>query len=405
MQPMNITNTPCLLRKAIAGALLTFTMFFSAQAIAEIPEKLDNMMVGVRLSDLSETSISRAVFPEFGKVSKMIEENREQIFRHSAEVIHNIFLTKRPVINGKQVTLSLTAFIQDRSFTGFERFRVTYQRIKHDKFEGLRTRHLESIRLAETNFRADVSLLERKVVLRNRSHGITMVFPLGVGAIDEMVRNTGKYELLTQTISNGKIEKKRLIESRKRPSYYKGLPFIRITNGEDKVTAIGFHIRQNKKELQRSFVSHGCLRTRKADLLAFYNLAEYGPQESIPLNISYRIQDREGSMLDHPWGKINRRYKTVVNVGSIEAPRCTRKKEFYWFQKVPALVLIGTVHRPVPFERFSDDQNYVEYPLRKCLTKKQYSKLDKMQADVEKGLISAEDAELESQKIINNKNL
>ncbi|MBT3237023.1 MAG: L,D-transpeptidase [Bdellovibrionales bacterium] len=398
-------NTRHLLRNAMAGSLLSFTLLFSAQVVAEIPERLNNMMVGVRIADLSITSLAKNVFPEFGKVSELIEDNRGQFLRHQAKVIHNIFLTERPVINGKQVTLKLTAFIQDRSFTGFERFQVSYQRIKRDKFKDVSTRHLESINLADTFFRADVSLINRKVVLRDRSHGISMVFPLGVGAIDEMVRNTGKYELLTQTIANGKIEKKRLIQSRKRPSYYKGLPFIRITGGDDKVTAIGFHIRQNKKELQRSFVSHGCLRTRKADLLAFYNLAEYGPQDSIPLNISYRIQDNEGANLDHPWGKINGRYKTVVNVGSPDAPRCRRKKEFFWFQKVPALVLIGTVHRPVPLEMFNDDQNYIEYPLRKCLTKKQDSMLNKVREDMEKGLISAEEERITAEKIINNKML
>lgn len=149
--------------------------------------------------------------------------------------------------------------------------------------------------LADSDFSINAAIAEQQLVMEDIKNDIRMIYPIGVGGIDPGLISKGKYESLTPMFSNGKIEKKYAYSSRKAPTYYRGQPFMPITNRLGSRTSIAFHItilsdadwkRAGPNYLVRGYDSHGCMRLRQKDLSEMANILFNGSKPSIPVNVT-----------------------------------------------------------------------------------------------------------------------
>ena len=113
-------------------------------------------------------------------------------------------------------------------------------------------------------------------------------YPVGVGGFSM----EGEY-LTPNLTSNFYLSKQYNIKNRRDKPYFKGEPFLRIMkyNGNSLLrTPFGLHISQGSKyktnDVNRGFVSHGCIRMRAKDLREIYELS-LNSQFDIPVRIQF----------------------------------------------------------------------------------------------------------------------
>lgn len=154
---------------------------------------------------------------------------------------------------------------------------------------------VREVSLAESDFSINAAIAEQQVVLEDQKNDIRMIYPIGVGGIDPGLITKGNYESLTPLFSNGKIEKKYAYTRRTAPAYYRGQPFMPITNKAGHRTSIAFHITilsdrdwksAGPNYLVRGYDSHGCMRLRQKDLSEMANILFNGSKDSIPVNVT-----------------------------------------------------------------------------------------------------------------------
>ncbi len=195
----------------------------------------------------------------------------------------------------------------------------------------------ERIALSETNFRIDLDLVGRKLVMTDSSeHELKMVFPLAHGGLNMM-----KTKIMTPQFRTAYINKATIISERTNPSYYQGLPFLRVmtnTKVSKGWTGIGIHIKQNSS-LKRSPDSHGCIRLRKWDLMTAHNITKFGPRQFTPLTI--HLTHAEDVL--HPTPMYNRSFKKIKNFGTKSNPFSQRDDKH-------GLTIFETVYEsPIPY--------------------------------------------------------
>lgn len=127
--------------------------------------------------------------------------------------------------------------------------------------------------------------------------------------------NPGTTSLMTPLYKNATIQRKMIIPSRTDPDYYRGLPFIPITNHAGGWTGIAFHIFVFTDDMVRGFVSHGCMRMRQTDLMALFSALYYGSWD-VPIDLFYRLPEAQ----DHPFPLDDSDYWTVENFGTPDKP-------------------------------------------------------------------------------------
>lgn len=163
----------------------------------------------------------------------------------------------------------------------------------------------KDIPLADTHFSVNAGLLDRMVVVEDAANDITLAFPLGVGGIDEAVI-TPAYRILTPRFHGVYLTRSTVQTSRTDPSYYRGRPFMPITEGKNSPTAIAFHItilddgtaaRAGLNYLQRGFESHGCMRMREKDLMEFFAIVMQGGNLKVPVDVDYHVPARNAQGL------------------------------------------------------------------------------------------------------------
>jgi hypothetical protein len=300
------------LTAAMVGLLNTYSVLH-----ATVPGELMNKVVGARLDDL--VNVNPKAVLGLANIVPLIKKYPEYFFKQGqVEVVHDVFFEKMPTENGEQVTLEVVAFVKykNNSFT-FEKMIISYVpgAVSTSQLYVL----TEAVYpLQNMMFHASVGLIDRKLIIEDDMKGIKLIFPIGVGSFDEGAMNEGKTSLLTPRFQNGFIEQKEVISKRSKPRYFQGLPFIRISKGDARgtvVTPIGFHIEINDSFV-RGFDSHGCMRLREMDLMAFHDLIVFGSQEQIPLTVQYKL----GDLADSPIGKRNKSYKAILNKGTSSSP-------------------------------------------------------------------------------------
>ncbi len=281
-----------------------------------VPTEAANKVVGVRLDDLVNNFPS--LVPGLANVAANIKSNPQAFFNSGTiEVVHNVFLNKLPEVTPGMVRLSVTAYVKYKGFSNFERFTVSYNN-GAKKLADMLIQPEGSVNLRDTAFSISVGLVDRKVIIEDSMYDIKFVFPIGVGGFDEGVLNEGRVSLLTPRFQNGVIDQRAVISKREKPRYFDGKPFIRLLKGNDirnDMTAIGFHTEINDSFV-RGFDSHGCMRLRVPDLMALHDLIMDNDEQQTPITVSYKTKDQA----DHPAGKRNKTYKTVLNNGTKESP-------------------------------------------------------------------------------------
>jgi hypothetical protein len=331
-----------------------------------VPSDVKNKIIGVRIADI--VSSYPTLIPGLANVAEIIKKSPQSFFNQEAvDVIHDVFFSKIPEVNGQLVRLELVGFIKYKNQSlNFEKIFVTY-------YLGAKTLSELSVQteaiypLKNMVFKASVGLVERKLIISDSLKDIKLVFPIGVGAFDEGVMNEGKYSLVTPRIQNGFIDKRGIISKRTKPRYFAGMPFIRILKGRDLVadtTAIGFHIEINDGFV-RGFDSHGCMRLREMDLNAFHDLLVFGDEQQTPITIRYRTSD----LADHPITKRNKTYKTILNKGSVENP-------FFIYDRDNLVQLTYKENTQAPIDKLVDQNDDDYYDLFNYETSEQIIEQD-----------------------------
>lgn len=299
---------------------LTIGTMVSTQATIfrnlELSSSQAKQILGVRLTDLAKhtSSIPNLTSDKAGdledKLSRFLPEEYE------LDKTLNLFVNDFPKVTDRGILLPLTAF-------GELKENKEFVFISMDVFfdgENFAVQPKNIIPLSNTLFNLNVSLADRKLVLKDSMNpSLKMVFPLGVGSFDEGVLNDA-ITLLTPRFENAFINKSTVISERKKPRYFAGKPFIRITTNENPSaghTAIGFHVQPNLDTFVRAFDSHGCMRMQLEDLNFLHDLVLNGPHQRLSIDVKFYTEDN----LEHPFPKRNKPYKKVLNAGSSEEPR------------------------------------------------------------------------------------
>lgn len=290
---------------------------FSISQELIIPIDAKNKIVGVRIADV--VSSYPALIPGLANVAEIVKKSPESFFnQNSIDVLHDVFMAKMPEVNGSQVTLNLVGFVKYKNQNlNFEKLTIIYN-IGAKKLADLSIQTETIHSLKDMVFKISVGLVDRKLIIEDSLKDIKIVFPIGVGSFDLGVMNEGEVSLVTPRFKRGFIDQRAVISKREKPRYFAGLPFIRILKGSDlksDSTAIGFHIEINDGFV-RGFDSHGCMRLREMDLMAFHDLIVFGDEQQTPITVNYRTTDPA----DHPAPKRNKTFKTILNRGTAEKP-------------------------------------------------------------------------------------
>lgn len=288
---------------------LDASLLIPRQAIEiQYPVEMENSIIGVRLDDLVQSYGSK--FQDLANVNNKLKKDfAAYLSKSDIETLHNLYLVELPK------TLNGVTYYKLQAFVAYKDKSLSFETIIVSSSASEFTVNLaDTTNLKQTDFVIETSLVDRKVIIKDETKNIRMVFPIGVGAFDEGVLNEGVTSLLTPRFTNANIPKSSIISKREMPRYFKGKPFIRIHDGE-KRTEIGFHIEINDY-FNRGFDSHGCMRLRENDLQALHDLLMFGPKAATPVIVQYRLQDE----MDHPAKLNNKYFKTVINKGTKDEP-------------------------------------------------------------------------------------
>ncbi|OIQ16394.1 MAG: hypothetical protein BM556_14725 [Bacteriovorax sp. MedPE-SWde] len=289
-----------------------------------------NKIVNVRVNDVAKWTNNK-VDPNLSKFVSWASKNNSKLFPDlKVKKVYNLFFTDLPQRDGDQFKYKLAAFVRtEGSFEELQFVKLNiHGELKWDKkkVKGYVNSIIsEQIGLSKTNFKVEVSLADRKAIVKDTTNGLKMVFPLGVGAFDEGVLNDG-VSILTPRFKAGFIDKKFAQYERKKPRYFMGKPFIRLHAGDrskEDYTSIGFHTQPNGGEFIRAFDSHGCIRMQNPDLYAMYWIITQAPRRKTPLVVKFKLNDSA----EHPFPLKNKPYKRVLNVGSATSPNWTMDRD------------------------------------------------------------------------------
>ncbi len=307
--------------KVVWGAIF-FSLLMSIKLALAFDEvylsEVENKLIGVRLNDL--INVHPNAFIGAANLNEVVNKNSDKILAsENIELVHSIFLAKKPEARGGAIALELSYFVKTKSGQfKFLTFEVTYSNFNSIDFNQFQFSILKTVNLEDTSLSAAVGLVDRKLIIDDKEKNIKMVMPIGVGSFDEGVMNEGKVSLLTPRFNNGFLDKRVVDSKREKPKYFKGKPFIRLLKGSDPIsdrTPIGFHIEINDSFV-RGFDSHGCMRLREMDLMSLHDLVMGGSNIQIPIIVKYRLQD----LSDSPILKRNKVFKTILNKGSKSSP-------------------------------------------------------------------------------------
>ncbi len=354
-----------------------------------LPEEAVNKVIGVKLEDVVNNYSN--LVPGLVNLSNHVKKTPALFFRNGEIlVVHNVFMNKLPENRDGQVTVNLTAYVKYKGVSNFEKLTVNYSNRALTPAD-LSVVTDEVINLKDMAFRVQVGLVDRKVIVTEAANKIKMVFPNGVGGFDEGVLNEGTVSLLTPRFHNGFLDQRAVISKREKPRYFDGKPFIRILKGPslvDDMTAIGFHTEINDSFV-RGFDSHGCMRLRLPDLMMLHDLIKDGSVQQTPITVLYTTKDPS----DHPAGKRNKIYKTVLNSGTVESPFFPLDKD--------NLVQLRYKEASAPIEKLIDlaDDNYEDvfsYDTDLQLKDQNARRKNECNAKLMAGLIGTKDKDMES---------
>jgi hypothetical protein len=238
---------------------------------------------------------------EYRDFNSWIRNNPEKVFQEDVDKIYDSVFVEDPT--------KAASFVQFADLTyGFIIF--SYE-LSTDDSQKYITRLIEKVPLDDTDFRIDIFMEERELVLTDQSpHKLQLIFPIDHGGLS--VDNSS---VTTPLFKNAYLDKRTIIDKRTDPSYYQGKPFLRVMTSQNVAkgwTGIGIHIKQTP-ELRRSPDSHGCIRLRDGDLTTVHAIVKYRDRQYTDLSIHMRISD---NTIIHPLTFYNKSYKKEKNFGT-----------------------------------------------------------------------------------------
>lgn len=140
-----------------------------------------------------------------------------------------------------------------------------------------------------------VSLAGFSVELIDDATGFHKVYPTGVGALGSSGRS---YTPVGEFTTHPDAEENWFWYARRyRPSYFDGLPFMRITARNSRgAQTYGFH-GPITGTLQRGYVSHGCMRMQPDDIVELFWLMRRYPGAKVSIQAEKRYTE-EGELID-----------------------------------------------------------------------------------------------------------
>ena len=218
------------------------------------------------------------------------------------QITGTIAAQEDPTTTGGLTTYGdVTAMMQSKSKGDFiRRYQISLAT------DSSNNRHVQDVKftdlpLSETHFQIDAGLVAHLAAVEDPEHHIMMVYPIGNGGFDLGVDNHGKKSIMTPEFENATLHRSTVIAARRDPDYYRGEPFMPITNAHGTRTSIAFHItilygsawaQHGPNYLVRSFDSHGCMRMREKDLKELFTIVEKGGSDVLPVNVGYFVYNR-----------------------------------------------------------------------------------------------------------------
>jgi hypothetical protein len=298
-------------RNQILALTLLASQLLHSSAYAQDATYLSNpTLVSVDLRDLAQ--FSPHSFPEAQIVLESTQKNPELYKLSAADKLMGIELSESPLTQSSGTQLHLIAFVKSAKQGYLFRKLSVEVASRPGSVSGVSV--LEDIPLAKTHFTIRSGIVQRKVILEDKEHGIRKIYPLEVGGIDpgiKFTRHTGGNATLVTPLFAGAHIDRALADPAKHsaaPDYYHGLPFMPITRADGMIVSIAFHIIQHP-EMQRSFDSHGCMRLRAKDLLELYAILAHGGSSRIPVDVSLTLPEDE----DHPYPQDDQGYMVIRN--------------------------------------------------------------------------------------------
>jgi hypothetical protein len=197
--------------------------------------------------------------------------------------------------DGKGVTYrNVTAMMASQNNVSFFRFFSIHVSNSGSKHQIDEIQIQKDVPLSKAQFMINTGLIQRLVILNDIQDNIEIVYPLGVGGVDEGVIHPGVNSMLTPLFSGAVLKRSTVTKSRHIPTYYRDLPFMPITTKRGLLTPIAFHVSILSDEdwatrgpnyLVRGLESHGCMRLRKKDLMEMFTIVEQGALSEIPVNV------------------------------------------------------------------------------------------------------------------------
>ncbi len=276
-----------MIKKIIVYKILV-SIFFVSSVFASL-----NPINGVAIYD-----VYREGENEYRELNSWIRNNPEKIFPKEVEKIYDsVFVDD---------SIKAFSFVQfANSSYGFVIFSYSLEDGKYS------AKPIEIVPLDDTDFRVDIYIEERELVLTDQSfHKLQLIFPLDHGGL-----SVDQSSVTTPLFKDAYLDKRTIIDKRTNPSYYQGKPFLRIMTSKDVAkgwTGVGIHIKQTPS-LTRSPDSHGCIRLRDWDLGTVHAIIKYRDRQYTNLSIHMRGTD---DTTIHPLSFWNKSYKKEKNFGT-----------------------------------------------------------------------------------------
>ncbi|CAN5399130.1 hypothetical protein BH10BDE1_BH10BDE1_19870 [soil metagenome] len=153
---------------------------------------------------------------------------------------------------------------------------------------------------------AQIDILNRQMTLFEPLSGFLKVAPVSLGALVNLRLGEPQsgFRSLSLPFARALLSRAQSDLSRTEPDYYKGRPFLRVMDMNQKeyrgFTPFGIHY-QIGDGFQRGFISNGCFRLRDTDLYELASMVFLSRTGSIPFSV---VEASESGNL-HPFPQIN----------------------------------------------------------------------------------------------------
>jgi hypothetical protein len=305
----------------VVAVWMTLSLWAGIAPAAEPVGLITNIsQTAVDLRDIAK--FKPELFPEARVIIDSMKSEPSRYFPDDIAMVHGVELMEAPVRDDKSVTAKAIALTQSpHDGLVFRKYEIS---VASDSVQSVK--QTDVIPVSKTHFQLKVGLVQRKLVLEEPEYQIKKIYPIGVGGFDEGVspESKGQVRLTTPIFESAKLEQRHAIEARTEPAYYKGLPFLPITNRNGRRTTIAFHILM-EDPMRRGFESHGCMRLRKKDLMELYLLLMNEANDNMPVQVLYTLPDASDS--PYPLNEIG--YMRFKNFGDLQHPETRRDPEHH----------------------------------------------------------------------------